>query len=75
VRELIALRRELGGELELLEAAEGVVAYRRGGHTVAVNATAEPRPVPLRREPRLATMQGALRGDTLAPHAGAISQD
>jgi alpha-glucosidase len=75
ILELIALRRELGGEFELLEAAEGVVAYRRGGHTVAVNTTAQPRRVPLRGEPRLATVQGALRGDTLAPHAGAISQD
>jgi oligo-1,6-glucosidase/alpha-glucosidase len=74
-RELIALRRELGGEFELLDAAEGVVAYRRGGHTVAVNTTAEPRPVPLRGEPLLATVQGALRGDTLAPHAGVVAQD
>jgi alpha-glucosidase len=74
-RALIALRRELGDEFELLDAAEGVVAYRRDGHTVAVNTTAEPRPVPLRGEPRLATVQGALRGDTLAPHAAAISQD
>jgi alpha-glucosidase len=74
-RALIALRRELGDEFELLEAAEGVVAYRRAGHTVAVNTTAEPRPVPLRGEPLLASVQGALRGDTLAPHAGAISQD
>ena len=30
VRELIALRRELGDGFELLDAAEGVVAYRRG---------------------------------------------
>jgi alpha-glucosidase len=75
VRELIALRRELGGEFELLEAADGVVAYRRGEHVVAVNTTAEERPSPLRGEPRLATRQDALRGNTLAPHAGAITQD
>jgi alpha-glucosidase len=75
IRELIALRRELGGEFELLDAADGVVAYRRGPHTVAVNTTAEPRRVPLRGEARLATEHGALRSDTLAPHAGAISQD
>jgi alpha-glucosidase len=74
-RELIALRRELGEGFELLEAAEGVVAYRRGDHTVAVNTTAEPRPAPLRGEPRLATAHGALDGDTLAPHAGAIALD
>jgi alpha-glucosidase len=74
-RELIALRRELGDGFELLEAADGVVAYRRGDHTVAVNTTAEPRPVPLRGEARLATVHGALQSDTLAPHAGAVAQD
>jgi alpha-glucosidase len=75
VRELIELRRELGGDFELLDAADGVVAYRRGGHTVAVNTTSEPRPAPLRGEPRLATAGGAMRGDTLAPHAGVVAQD
>jgi alpha-glucosidase len=74
-RELIALRRELGAGFELLDAADGVVAYRRGDHTVAVNTTAEPRPVPLFGELRLATLPGALEGDTLAPHAGAIVVD
>ena len=44
VRELIALRRELGDGFELLDAAAGVVAFRRGGHTVAINTTAEPLP-------------------------------
>jgi alpha-glucosidase len=72
-RELIALRRELGDGFELLDAADGVVAYRRGGHTVAVNTTAEPRSVPLRGDPRLETMPGALRDGELAPHAGAIA--
>jgi alpha-glucosidase len=74
-RDLIALRRELGDGFELLDAAEGVVAYRRSGHTVAVNTTAEPRPVPLRSEPRLETAPGALRDGTLAPHAGVIAGD
>jgi alpha-glucosidase len=74
-RKLIALRRELGDGFELLDAAEGVVAYRRGRHTVAVNTTAEPRPVPLRGEPRLETASGALQDGALAPHAGAIAWD
>jgi alpha-glucosidase len=74
-RELIALRRELGDGFELLDAAEGVVAYRRGRHAIAVNTTAHPRPVPLRGEPRLETAPGALRDGTLAPHAGAIAWD
>jgi alpha-glucosidase len=74
-RELIALRRELGDGFELLDAAEGVVAYRRGDHVVALNTTAEPRPAPLRGEPLLATVQGALRRNMLAPHTGAIALD
>jgi alpha-glucosidase len=75
VRRLIALRRDLGDEFELLDAAQGVVAYRRGEHVVAVNTTAEPRPAPVGANPLLQTMHGAVQGDTLAPHAGAIAQD
>jgi alpha-glucosidase len=75
VRALIALRPELGNGFELLDAADGVVAYRRGAFTIAVNTTSEPRSVPLRGEPRLETMQGALRGDRLAPHAGFLAMD
>jgi alpha-glucosidase len=75
VRELIALRRELGDGFELLDAADGVVAYWRGGHVIAVNTTPEPRPAPLRADAVLQTVQDALRGGTLAPHAGAIVQD
>ena len=74
-RELVALRRELGDGFELLDAAEGVVAYRRGGHTVAMNTTAERRPVPLRGEPRLETAPGALGDGTLAPHSGGVALD
>jgi alpha-glucosidase len=73
--ELIALRRELGAGFELLDAAEGVVAYRRGEHTVAINTTAEPRPVPLRGEPRLETAPGVLRDGTLAPRSGGVALD
>ena len=73
VRDLLALRRVLSGELELLEATEGVVAYRRGDHTVAVNTTAEALPVPLGGSPLLETQPGALRDGRLAPHAGAVA--
>jgi alpha-glucosidase len=74
-RELIALRRELGDGFELLDAADGVVAYRRGEHAVALNTTPEPRPVPPSGQVVLQTVHDALRGDTLAPHAGAIALD
>jgi alpha-glucosidase len=75
VRDLIALRRVMGDDFELLDAPDGVIAYRRGDHTVAVNTTAEPLPAPLRGEPRLETRAGVLRDGKLAAHAGAIGVD
>ncbi len=75
VRELIGLRRELGEGFELLDADEGVLAFRRGDHTVAINTTPEPRPAPLSGEPRLSTEPGALRDGSLRAHAGAIALD
>ncbi len=39
-RALIALRAELAGDVELLEAGDSVVAFRRGAHAVAVNTSA-----------------------------------
>ena len=66
-RRLIALRRELRGGFRLLEAEPGVVAYERGGHTVAINTTAQPRQAPA-GEVVLATHEGA----GLPPRAGLI---
>ena len=45
-RDLISLRRELDGEVELLDAGEGVVAHRRGRHVVALNVSDERHPAP-----------------------------
>jgi alpha-glucosidase len=45
-RRLLSLRRALGGGFRLLDADLGVVAFERGGHTVAVNTTPEPRTAP-----------------------------
>ncbi|HEX2087286.1 MAG TPA: alpha-amylase family glycosyl hydrolase [Solirubrobacteraceae bacterium] len=45
-RDLIALRRDLGDGLELLDAGEGVLAYRRGEHLVALNLAPEERAAP-----------------------------
>jgi alpha-glucosidase len=70
-RELIALRRRLGDGFEVLDAPDGVVAYRRGDHTVAVNTTAEPRHPPVNGEVVLATAPFATDG-SLPPHGGAI---
>jgi alpha-glucosidase len=75
VRELIELRRTLGEGFELVDAAEGLVAYRRGDHVVAVNTTSEPLPAPLRGKPRLETVQNALHDGMLIAHSGAIGKD
>jgi alpha-glucosidase len=75
VRALIALRRELGDGFELIDAADGVVAFQRGDHTVAINTTAEPLPAPLGSTLRIQTRTGAVRDGELAPHAGAIAVD
>ena len=47
VRDLLTQRRLLGGGLQLLDAAPGVLAYARGDHAVAINTTGEERPAPV----------------------------
>jgi alpha-glucosidase len=73
VRDLVTLRKLLGDGLELLDAAPGVLAYRRGDHTVAVNTTAEERPAPAAGEVVLETRPGARRGGALGAHSGVIT--
>ena len=71
-RALIALRGELNGALEMVDAGDGVVAFRRGRHTVAVNTSATPARCPpgapwcCPPTPVEATRQ------TLAPHEGRV---
>ena len=72
VRDLIRLRRELSGELELIDAAEGVLAFRRGRHVVAVNTGVEAAPAPAGGEPLARTWLEAQRPGELPAHAGAI---
>jgi alpha-glucosidase len=36
-RDLIALRRELSGSLEMIDSADGVLAYRRGEHVIEID--------------------------------------
>jgi alpha-glucosidase len=57
-RELIALRKEMNGPLQMVDAEPGVLAYSRGAHDIAVNTTAEPRLAPW--------------GATLAPGGGLV---
>jgi alpha-glucosidase len=74
VRDLLTLRRLLGAGIELIDAVPGVLAYRRGDHTIAINTSGEDRPAPLRGEAVLETAPGALRGRKLAGHAGVITR-
>jgi alpha-glucosidase len=73
VRDLIALRRELAEDFELIDAADGVVAFRRGGATVAVNTTVEALPAPVTSDPRIQTAPGVMRDGLLAAHAGVVA--
>jgi alpha-glucosidase len=72
-RRAVALRPRLGTSLELLDAPDGVLAYRRGRHAVAINTTPEPRTLSLRGELVLATHapQGGPPAP-LGPHAGVV---
>jgi alpha-glucosidase len=74
-RDLIGLRRELAGPVELLDAADGVVALRRGRHVVAVNIAAEPRPAPAGgRVVRHTHRHGVMSAPaTLAPGEGVVA--
>ena len=67
-------RRLLGDGIELLDAAAGVVAYRRGEHAIAVNTTLEERPAPASGDVVLETRPGALDAGTLAP-SSAVDND
>ena len=73
VRDLLAARRLLGDGIELLDAAPGVVAYRRGEHVIAVNTTLEERPAPASGDVVLETRPGALDAGKLAKSSAAIT--
>ena len=72
-RALIALRGELTERSTMEDAEDGVVAFRRGRHTVAVNTSRDPRS---RRPPRArwCCPPTPVDGDsaTLAPHEGRV---
>jgi alpha-glucosidase len=75
-RDLLALRRELAGPLRFLDAAEGVLAYRRAdGHVVALNCADQPRPAPPAGALKLATSgsRGGPAPAQLAPGEGFLA--
>ncbi len=63
---LIALRRELAGDLEVLAAPPGAIAFRRGRHAVVANLSAESIAGPIDGDPLLTT-------DSIEPVAGPIA--
>jgi alpha-glucosidase len=74
-RDLIALRRALGADLEFLDTADTVLAYRRGDAVVALNLGDLPAPAPRHCEILLPSSQNPA-GDSsvLAPHAGWVAR-
>jgi alpha-glucosidase len=72
-RALIELRPKLGAGFRQLDSADGVVAFDRGEHTVAINTTDQPQPAPPVGDVLLETHLGALEEGMLAPHAGAVA--
>jgi glycosidase len=56
-RRLIALRRELEGRLEVIDAPPDMLAYSRGAHVVAINLGEEPARAPARGVVVLATSE------------------
>jgi alpha-glucosidase len=69
-RRLIALRRELRGELERLPAPAGQLAYARGEHAIAVNFGDRPVSMPVAGEVLIASEAGS--GTELPPAGAAI---
>jgi alpha-glucosidase len=73
-RDLIAARRDLAGGLALLDdTPEDVLAYARGeDHVVVLNLASQSRPLPEDGAAVLATGEGAVTDNRLAPRSGVI---
>ena len=74
VRDLLTMRRVLGDGFELLDAEQGVLAYRRGDHLVAINTTSDEARATLGGELVLETGPGAWSNGRLAAHSGVITR-
>jgi alpha-glucosidase len=68
-RQLIELRRELGGPLEWVDLGERLLAYRRGPHTVAISFADEPLPLP---PGEVLLASDPPEAGSLPPHAGVV---
>ncbi len=70
---LIALRRDLHGPIELLEADPQLVVLRRGEHLIALNAGHAPAPAPAAGEVLLHTHDRACASRLLRPGEGIVA--
>jgi alpha-glucosidase len=73
-RLLIEARRLLGDGFQLLEGFDGILAFERPEHVVAINVTAGRQPAPVTSQPELTTHPDPLAEGWLAPHAGVIAR-
>jgi alpha-glucosidase len=73
-RRLIEARQALPDEFRLIDGAQAVVAFDRGDHGVAVNASEDEQRAPELGELVVETGPGSLLDGLLAPHAGAIGR-
>jgi alpha-glucosidase len=69
-RRLIALRRDLDGDLEMIDSEPDVLAFRRGEHTTAISFAPDARTLPS-GEVLLATEPV---GTSLPPGAGVVAR-
>jgi len=74
VRDLLTVRRVMGDGFELLDAEQGVLAYRHGDHLVAINTTSDEARATLGGELVLETVPGAWSNGRLAAHSGVITR-
>jgi alpha-glucosidase len=72
-RLLIEARRLLGVGFRLLEGFDGMVAFERPEHVVAINVTAGRQPAPVTSQPELTTHPDPLAEGWLTPHTGVIA--
>ena len=70
-RDLIALRRSLGPDMEFLDAPDDVLAYRRGDRVVVLNLGERPAACPVPAQVELGTGPG-VHAESIAPGSGAI---
>jgi alpha-glucosidase len=73
-RLLIEARRLLGDGFRLLEGFEGIVAFERPEHLVAINTTGGDQAAPVEPPAELTTHPDPLADGMLAPHAGVVAR-